>query len=138
MEIFRVALVPPEEAASKISDYLEILSKISKKSSGRWCIKKCAESILAGDVLVAEIKRNSVLIAVATMRVLEGSEKYISLEDCAGSHCDHWIAPLLECVENAARIFGCRQIVMGGRHGWEKKFHQYGFKKIRVEGVKFL
>ena len=133
-----IYLVAGPAAIATRDQWLPILQKAIDDADGRWSAEQLLADVEAGHILVWVVSRETKIVGVFTVRVIQSRVTWVLVEDLAGEDIHSWLLEGHHALETWARELGAKQILIEGRRGWEKVLRPLGYETRRVQAVKHL
>lgn len=138
MEHALIFVTSGTDALKTRDQWLPILQAAIDDTDGRWTTEQLLADIKANSVLVWMVEKGGDVLGVFTVRVIQGRDRWVLVEDLAGTRINQWLLEASQALDHWAREIGARQIVFEGRRGWQKMLAPLGYDVKRVTGVKKL
>lgn len=129
-----VSAVPPTLKAMALSECNKMLKRAAKYSGGRVEASDLAELVLIGKMDMFVALQGTKHIGVVLTEVVEYPRlSALNVAVVSGGDFGKWSKPMLDILEQHARLNGCCMITGTGRRGWMRRLGDwYGDKEVYV------
>jgi hypothetical protein len=88
-----------------------------------------------GNALLLQVAHGQELVAYAYLEMRRGSQgDALTVRWLGGVGMREWLGLLWESLQDIARAYGCRWVVVSGRRGWRKTLAPLGFRDAMWTG----
>lgn len=117
--VLRVAREHVADLWPQVADRLAAALAVA---GGRWPLWAVLDELLAGhaDLWIALHGDGAALGCAVTRPAQYPGRRYLSVHAVAGERMEDWGGPMLEAIEEHARLIGCDGIEAAGRPGWAR------------------